>query len=204
MAIGSAEELPPRIRANPRGYERTPPGFRRTRRIFRRSPPENNFGGSSPDPRGTGRSPRVSARIRAEPRRKVLRRANCQTFCKTVTKGLISLNFYTFHRKDYYKTSSMISNYVSMFVFLRVLYYLLTIKLYANIFQFCPIAYQLLSDSKNSGTYSDVKGLSECKECPEGFSCERGCSSPVVCIAGHFCPNGTGNTLQKCPAGTWR
>ena len=44
----------------------------------RRSPPENNFGGSSPDPRGTGRSPRVSARIRAEPRRKVLRRANCQ------------------------------------------------------------------------------------------------------------------------------
>ena len=43
----------------------------------RRSPPENNFGGSSPDPRGTRRSPRVSARIRAEPRRKVLRRANC-------------------------------------------------------------------------------------------------------------------------------
>ena len=46
----------------------------------RRSPPENNFGGSSPDPRGTGRSPRVSARIRAEPRRKVLRRANCRGY----------------------------------------------------------------------------------------------------------------------------
>ena len=42
----------------------------------RRSPPKNIFGGRPADPRGTGRSPRVSARIRAEPRRKVFRRAN--------------------------------------------------------------------------------------------------------------------------------
>ena len=42
----------------------------------RRSPPENNFGGSSPDSRGTGRSPPVFARICAEPRRKVFHRAN--------------------------------------------------------------------------------------------------------------------------------
>ena len=42
----------------------------------RRSPPKNIFGGRPADPRGTGRSPRVSARIRAEPRRKVFRQAN--------------------------------------------------------------------------------------------------------------------------------
>ena len=42
----------------------------------RRSPPKNIFGGRPADPRGNGRSPRVSARIRAEPRRKVFRRAN--------------------------------------------------------------------------------------------------------------------------------
>ena len=49
----------------------------------RRSPPKNIFGGRPADPRGTGRSPRVSARIRAEPRRKVFRRANSQ-------KGLLA------------------------------------------------------------------------------------------------------------------
>ena len=42
----------------------------------RRSPPKNIFGGRPADPRGSARSPRVSARIRAEPRRKVFRRAN--------------------------------------------------------------------------------------------------------------------------------
>ena len=122
MAIGSAEELPPRIRANPRGYARTPPGSARIRRtsakiIFRRTPPNvrrtfeghrrsprgygriraesaANWRKSSLEkcpptktyltplllaeelPRGTGRSPRVSARIRANPRRKFFRRAN--------------------------------------------------------------------------------------------------------------------------------
>ena len=42
----------------------------------RRSPPKNIFGGRPADPRGTGRSPRVSARIRANPRRKFFRRAS--------------------------------------------------------------------------------------------------------------------------------
>ncbi len=37
----------------------------------------NFFGGSPADPRGTGRSPRVSARIRASPPRKVFRRLCC-------------------------------------------------------------------------------------------------------------------------------
>ena len=65
-AIGSAEELPPRIRANPRGNARTPPGSARIRRtsaknIFRRTPPNvrRTFG-------GLPRSPRGSARIRAD------------------------------------------------------------------------------------------------------------------------------------------
>ena len=60
-ATGSAEELPPRIRANPRGYARTPPGSARIRRtsaknIFRRTPPN------------VRRTPADSARIRADPR----------------------------------------------------------------------------------------------------------------------------------------
>ena len=42
----------------------------------RRSPPKNFFGGRPADPRGTRRSPRVSARIRANPRRKFFRRAS--------------------------------------------------------------------------------------------------------------------------------
>ena len=61
-AIGSAEELPPRIRANPRGYARTPPGSARIRRtsaksIFRRTPPNvrRTFGGLRRTPRGYGR-----------------------------------------------------------------------------------------------------------------------------------------------------
>ena len=66
------------LRADPPVSARSPPVSAERSPDVRRSPPENNFGGSSPDPRGTGRSPRVSARIRAEPRRKVLRRANCQ------------------------------------------------------------------------------------------------------------------------------
>ena len=64
----------------------------------RRSPPKNIFGGRPADPRGTGRSPRVSARIRAEPRRKVFRRANSR-FRHSNTKtgevsNVINLNFY--------------------------------------------------------------------------------------------------------------
>ena len=61
-ATGSAEELPPRIRANPRGYARTPPGSARIRRtsaknIFRRTPPNvrRTFGGRRRTPRGYGR-----------------------------------------------------------------------------------------------------------------------------------------------------
>ena len=61
-ATGSAEELPPRIRANPRGYARTPPGSARIRRtsaknIFRRTPPNvrRTFGGLRRTPRGYGR-----------------------------------------------------------------------------------------------------------------------------------------------------
>ena len=58
-ATDSAEELPPRIRANPRGYARTPPGSARIRRtsaknIFRRTPPNvrRTFGGHRRTPRG--------------------------------------------------------------------------------------------------------------------------------------------------------
>ena len=61
-ATGSAEELPPRIRANPRGYARTPPGSARIRRtsaknIFRRTPPNvrRTSGGHRRTPRGYGR-----------------------------------------------------------------------------------------------------------------------------------------------------
>ena len=61
-AIGSAEDLPPRFRANPRGNARTPHGSARIRRtsakiIFRRTPPNvrRTFGGHWRTPRGYGR-----------------------------------------------------------------------------------------------------------------------------------------------------
>ena len=61
-AIGSAEDLPPRFRANPRGNARTPPGSARIRRtsakiIFWRTPPNvrRTFGGHRRSPRGYGR-----------------------------------------------------------------------------------------------------------------------------------------------------
>ena len=61
-AIGSAEDLPPRFRPNPRGNARTPPGSARIRRtsaknIFRRTPPNvrRTFGGHRRTPRGYGR-----------------------------------------------------------------------------------------------------------------------------------------------------
>ena len=74
-----------RIRADSARFRADPPDVRQ--KYFsadsaerpanvRRTPAENIFGGRPADPRGTGRSPRVSARIRAEPRRKVFRRAN--------------------------------------------------------------------------------------------------------------------------------
>ena len=65
LAIGSAEDLPPRFRANPRGNARTPPGSARFRRtsakiIFRRTPPNVR--------RTSGERSADSARIRADPR----------------------------------------------------------------------------------------------------------------------------------------
>ena len=61
-AIGSAEDLPPRFRANPRGNARTPPGSARIRRtsakiFFWRTPPNvrRTFGGHRRSPRGYGR-----------------------------------------------------------------------------------------------------------------------------------------------------
>ena len=61
-AIGSAEDLPPRFRANPRGNARIPPGSARIRRtsaknIFPRTPPNvrRTFGGLRRTPRGNGR-----------------------------------------------------------------------------------------------------------------------------------------------------
>ena len=66
LRLFAAESV--RIRADPGGVWWSPPDVRRSSlEIF--------IGGNSADPRGTGRSPRVSARIRACPRRKVFRRA---------------------------------------------------------------------------------------------------------------------------------
>ena len=53
---------PVSARSPPESAERSPD--------VRRSRPKNFFGGRPADPRGTGQSPRVSARIRANPRRK--------------------------------------------------------------------------------------------------------------------------------------
>ena len=53
----------------------------------RRSPPKNIFGERPADPRGTGRSPRVSARIRANPRRKFFRRASSPVFNENLAKN---------------------------------------------------------------------------------------------------------------------
>ena len=55
---------------------RSPPESAERSPDVRRSPPKIFFGGRPADPRGTGRSPRVSARIRANPRRKFFRRAS--------------------------------------------------------------------------------------------------------------------------------
>ena len=61
LAIGSAEDLPPRFRPNPRGNARTPPGSARIRRtsaknIFRRTPPNvrRTSGGHWRSPPRTG------------------------------------------------------------------------------------------------------------------------------------------------------
>ena len=51
-------------RRTPRGSARIRAESAERSPDVRRSPPENNFGGSSPDPRGTGRSPRGFARNR--------------------------------------------------------------------------------------------------------------------------------------------
>ena len=74
-AIGSAEELPPRIRANPRRYARTPPGSARIRRTsarFRADPPDvrqKYFSADSAErPANVRRTPADSGRIRADPR----------------------------------------------------------------------------------------------------------------------------------------
>ena len=48
LAIGSAEDLPPRIHADSARFRADPANFRQNN-----FPPENIFGGSSPDPRGT-------------------------------------------------------------------------------------------------------------------------------------------------------
>ena len=65
-AIGSAEDLPPRIRAETRGSARTPPGSAR----IRRPSAKKNFQRTPPDVRRTSgghwRTPPVSARIRAD------------------------------------------------------------------------------------------------------------------------------------------
>ena len=70
----------------------------------RRSPPKNIFGGRPADPRGTGRSPRVSARIRAEPRRKVFRRAN-SPFWKITSRSVMISTVITFYAPE--KCSSL-------------------------------------------------------------------------------------------------
>ena len=74
VAIGSAEDLPPRFRANPRGNARTPPGSARIRRtsakiIFRRTPPNvrRTFGGLRADTGGSARSPpRTGGRVHSK------------------------------------------------------------------------------------------------------------------------------------------
>nr|CEL64355.1 TPA: GCC2 and GCC3 domain-containing protein [Neospora caninum Liverpool] len=55
------------------------------------------------------------------------------------------------------------------------------------------------------GTYADVEGLAECRQCPAGFVCSgtglaSGTGEP--CPAGHFCVEGT-HTPAKCPVGTF-
>ena len=65
-AIGSAEDLPPRFRPNPRGNARTPPGSAR----IRRTSAKNFFASadSAERPANVRRKLADSARIRADPR----------------------------------------------------------------------------------------------------------------------------------------
>ena len=54
------------------------------------------------------------------------------------------------------------------------------------------------------GTYNDIKGQPKCKECPQGFFCQKECVLPETCPEGHFCPVGTQYAKQfPCPEGTY-
>ena len=71
----------------------------------------------------------------------------------------------------------------------------------------CPIGHfctmgSILPTSCLAGTYSNTTGVNVCLSCPEGFYCIRG-DEPDPCLAGHYCPQGTGHDVRPCPRGTY-
>ena len=72
----------------------------------------------------------------------------------------------------------------------------------------CPYGLGAAEQSCAAGTYTNRSGQAECVTCPSGFSCIPVSPSTYMvayqlCIAGHYCPAGTGDNPSPCPSGTY-
>ena len=78
----------------------------------------------------------------------------------------------------------------------------------------CPVGFHCPGASSSPepcepGYFTNFTHSSECIMCPAGFYClpvNDAINQSVgyfLCPPGYFCPNGTGASHSKCPAGTW-